>query len=103
MNAQFKPTILVGTAGTTAATLAFSGIQGSVIIENLDGTNAVFIRWDGTPPVASNTNGTWQLSAGKALSLDAVEVASIGYICAAGSPVIQALGFPTSTTQGASA
>lgn len=104
MNAQYAPEVKVGTAGTTASTLAFSTTMGSVAVENLDSTNACFIRLDGTNPVATNSNGNWQLSAGKCLSFDNVQVNDVRIICAAGlTAVVQAMGIPSSGSQGVSA
>jgi len=95
-NPTVLPEILAMSATDTVVTETFSDRKGSVIIENLDNTNPVWVTWDGSAPVASFGAGRYQLNAGKSLCLNYEDILVVKGITTVGLTVeVQLLGYPT--------
>ncbi len=84
---KYDPEILTATVTSSVATLTPTYKAGTVIIQNTDLANYVYVSWDGTVPVASLGDGRWKLAPGASLNLNLEEIDSVKAICAGADTV----------------
>lgn len=101
MNTRVTPEILGMVVTGAVATETFTHRMGTVIIENLDDTNPVWVTWDGSTPVASFGDGRYQLNAGKALNLDYEDILTIKAISGGSTVNVQLLGYRSASERSA--
>lgn len=82
--------------------IALGATFGALYLLNLDTTNDVWLTFDGSAAVATDTPGNCHLQAGRSLNLDDVAVSVIHGICLAGkTATLEIVCLPRSGSAGA--
>ena len=96
-NPAVTPEIICATVGLTVSALTPSFKAGTALIKLLSrSTSSVWIRFDGTDPVASFGSGRFELQPGDSISLNLEEISIIEAISdAAAAGFLQVIFYPS--------